>query len=410
MMRYTFIFLLLLSSLLSQTTKEQAKKLKTHWGIKKKFHSVLNEDSISLSFPGYIIGVEKASRKKLGLKKLDDIKPFLNYDSEQLNAEEKKFLVKRINDSKIQFVSHIVKFAKDDNAPNLHKKIIYNVYQNTDELQTSQVFKSGWDSILSLKEQLAVYIEKHQITHVFLCALGWNTPQQKALKNLNTLFSKVYEKASRKSNYLFIGITWPSKWGIPGISYQNKKQDAEEVGLLYANSLLHNVLLPLKKVFKFRVVLIGHSFGARLLARGLFSAHFLSQNMAKNRGKIDLFIGLQAALDIKYFLEDGEYHSFRAHAKKFVFTWSTSDKKMNAWSFTARNRFLGTKRAFSVAKDHENFVLGSVNQHGQISPQENSSKILLVDAKKIISHHSDVFNHHVAEFVSQLVKIYCKSQ
>ncbi len=91
---------------------------------------------------------------------------------------------------------------------------------------------------------------------------------------------------------LVIGFTWPSVWfGIENnwlkkntafiSSYFTKQDDADEIGFTIANWVIHNVVLKAKDEVKEyceskgkgdlspEVITIGHSMGARILARAI---------------------------------------------------------------------------------------------------------------------------------------------
>jgi hypothetical protein len=140
---------------------------------------------------------------------------------------------------------------------------------------------------------------------------------------------------------LFIGISWPSEWRskflggfISSLSYSVKADDADEVGILWVNRILWNILVPLKKERNIPLILIGHSFGARVITRAIFSHGLIDpekinkespETRQKSTYDIDLAIGLQGAFSINRFIpgegeEGSPYRTFstNTYVKKFV--------------------------------------------------------------------------------------------
>jgi len=116
-------------------------------------------------------------------------------------------------------------------------------------------------------------------THVLVLVMGWNTAQDEAIRNFNDMVGNLVEAAKEGPGSpqtafrpLLIGISWPSYWYhslINGFSYLNKANDADELGISWIN-LLVNRELPRameKAHVKVPVVMIGHSFGARVVTR-----------------------------------------------------------------------------------------------------------------------------------------------
>jgi pimeloyl-ACP methyl ester carboxylesterase len=88
-----------------------------------------------------------------------------------------------------------------------------------------------------------------------------------------------------------IGVTWPSLWALSDwsvvptalvrlLSFENKADDAEEVGATWLRDVISYAALPARKAARAvmqeraeakaaRVVLVGHSFGARALVAAL---------------------------------------------------------------------------------------------------------------------------------------------
>jgi hypothetical protein len=172
-------------------------------------------------------------------------------------------------------------------------------------------------------------------------SMGWNTDQQEALRNYNSLlYLMLQERKDRPFRPLFIGISWPSEWNwtfFEGmgrlLSYWNKANDADEVGMVWISQLLREVLLPVKREEQkngrtLPIVMVGHSFGARAITSGVFG--YPGRSTANHTADdVDLVIGLQGAFSAKRFLPssgEGEpYLEYKDYARKFVYTWSRHD-------------------------------------------------------------------------------------
>lgn len=120
-------------------------------------------------------------------------------------------------------------------------------------------------------------------------------------------------------------------WRVPLVSYHNKTHDADEIGLTWMNHLVHRVLLPIKSDEGVPIVLVGHSLGARLLSRALFSGSLLKEEPPDE--EVDLFIGLQSAFSMNRSLPErrsgNEGAPYRDHARRstrIALVWSRNDK------------------------------------------------------------------------------------
>jgi hypothetical protein len=184
--------------------------------------------------------------------------------------------------------------------------------------------------------------------------------EQDTIIQLNRyLLEILYPEAPNKKVYLknkpfrplFVGLSWPSGqrfgsvWWLIGdlrksMSYIPKAKDADEIGVVWANRVLWDILVPLKKIKKIPLILIGHSLGARIVTRAVFSQGIFDVSVGRGQPEIswdndydiDLVIGLQGAFSINRFIqregkEGSPYSDFkeRHSVKKFIFTWSKND-------------------------------------------------------------------------------------
>ncbi len=253
------------------------------------FHSVLYyPGAISLNFQGYIVGIEKSPVNRIAPSSED----ILVCDKEK-DGLNQKAAYKEVVDQKILFISHIV---KDVNAPfGIGNCLLYNAYFQPDDNETKQLvetckeighpvpispkhaYKKSWDALETLRKSIEKRLRTGSYTHIIVITMGWNTVQEEAVRNFNTIIKNIKKAADSQGkpfNPLVIGVTWPSQWQSAwlgplyrALSFPVKAYDADELGLTWLGVLLHDTLpRALNGVDngkKIPVVIIGHSFGAR---------------------------------------------------------------------------------------------------------------------------------------------------
>lgn len=209
--------------------------------------------------------------------------------------------------------------------------------------------------------------------------------QDTILKLNRYLLEILYPETPNKKVYLenkpfrplFVGVSWPSGlrfgsvWWLIGdlrksLSYIPKAKDADEIGVVWANRVLWDILVPLKKTKKIPLILIGHSLGARIVTGAVFSRGIFDVSVGKGQPEIswdndydiDLVIGLQGAFSVNRFIpgegkEGSPYSDFkeRHSVNKFIFTWSKNDwANPVAYWFTGEEHMGGI---YGYAKSYE---------------------------------------------------------
>lgn len=112
-MRYGSILLLLvLADLAVAVDRPQIRNLETELGtngrLAGEFHQLVEDKyGFGLLFPGYIVGVEKAVRHKIGVVSSAKIDEKIRLNS--VSILERMHLTNWLNDPKRTFISHIVK-------------------------------------------------------------------------------------------------------------------------------------------------------------------------------------------------------------------------------------------------------------------------------------------------------------
>lgn len=413
------------------------------------FHRVAEQDGgLGLKFPGYIIGIEKAPREKIGWYEI--------LNEEELGKKNKEYIKnvrKILKGPKRTFISHIVEYSLENKGgciPNIKEDFIFNAYDKCICEHPEGIYSQGIEALREFKKEIVEDFEDKKRsetghTHIFLYSMGWNTDQQESLRNYNSLLSLLIKgyKGEKPFRPLFIGISWPSEWRwkyfgdfVRLLSYGNKADDADEVGMFWVNIILRDILVPMKKTKNIPLILIGHSFGARVVTRAVFSNGLANIKIDNKSAEpltddIDLVIGLQGAFSINRFIpeeskEGSPYSEFSRYAKKFVFTWSEHDfaNPMSRWITGAENvgGIYGYKRSLEFDKfDHftinvnDNLMCSYDFDYDGIKEKQEWSqsfsrpeKISIVDASNLIRNnpydkggyaHSDIYTPGIARFI-----------
>lgn len=421
------------------------------WG----FHRVVEDPhGLGFKFPGFLVGVEKASRNRLGVVDTGRTAPVpISYAPPGSNAEERRVLRRVLNDPERTFVSHMVAYdIRGGAVPYIQPTFVHNAYARS----AAAISYHGWesygrageypfynpaaspyaDSWTALDKLGAAVRERLQaarsggspVSHVIVASMGWNTTELEAIRNYNSIFGNLLaqDAASARSALaapIVVGLSWPSRWDVPGVSYPNKADDADEVGFLWVNYLINHVLMPLKREFGFRTVVVGHSFGARLTTRGVFSGPVLG--VLAPQEKVDLVVGLQGAFSANRFiperavgLEGAPYARYRDWANQVVLTWSPFDRANPAADIaTGANNVGGTPGYRRTLQYPAHFQQVSWREAGDWLPvpRERDGRILMVDASDLVrfgtyekggSAHSDIYHAAMGRFLLDLIRAY----
>ncbi len=397
------------------------KALGTDSQLNWSYHRLVEDpDGFGLRFPGFIIGIEKSKREIVGVPpaSLDRV------NSSRLGPDVAEKLEEYLDDGKRTFISHIVETrpisSKMDNC------YIYNVYplegtgrriedEACDVYQApgspANLYGPSFDALDALGKRMKQEVDAagpgNPYTHVLFLSMGWHTPQQEALRNYNSLVAKLHGAARAEGKPfrpLFVGLTWPSTWRnrfyFPKVlSYFNKAHDADEVGFIWGNYLLHEVLLPLKKETGLPVTVLGHSFGARIVSRALFSGQALGDRDPPNLSdlpEVDLFVALQGAFSANRFLperkkgrEGAPYRDHKGRDTLTVLTWSQFDQGNPVANRITSANHVGGSPGYERATDeryehHFQHVAWDENGNLPSDLELEEGKILYIDAKEVV--------------------------
>ena len=427
------------------------------WNL-STFHRVLDGDKgLSFHFPGFLVGVEKAKKEKIGFNRTQ-----IPLDTSKLDGVDNQAVVKGyLDDPKGTFISHLVEYLMKPVAwgelQRIEEDIFLNAYKGNSE--PAKAFVAGLKAVRKSMEpsdrsSLAARIgqnlaqardEKRPYTHILLYAMGWNTDEQETIRNINSLVTHLDEQRPTMQTFkpLIVAVAWPSEWSWPIcdfcgklVSYPVKTDDADEVGLIWANLILRNILVPAKHTYGIPLILIGHSFGARLLTRAAMSAKVITSD-AVRPDDIDLIVGLQGAFSVNRFIpesvakgggrEGAPYEDFANIARNFVFTWSRHDRANPAAAWITGAKHIGGEAGERRSKDFPDIFAHFIIEESEpcrchpikidpIDPNEkrwkdefaDQKRIIMVDASAIVkfeSHghagkaHNDVYTPEIAQLI-----------
>jgi hypothetical protein len=439
---------------------------------------VTDPDRARVKFPAFVLGIEKARRDLIGCppdRGLD-----LSRAPEAVRDQIHRTFHETPLATDCLFVSHIAEFVSTSDPAVFAPILRYDAYRETDPPDPREVFTSGRRATLALGGRLEeIAVERaargRPISHLIVFAIGWHTPQAKMLREMDELFGSISAAGSGDDRFspLFFGISWPSfsdeiaeniKTGAetlvglanprldrsdPGdrapaeldpagktgklarlldrrkiadavgfLGYPTISKDADEVGMVPVSTLVNQVLVPFRDKIPGRppVVVIGHSFGARVASWTPFTAPLLPpvDGLADTAGP-DLVIGLQGAFPAARFDATVKHHrpyvegaSFADHgAFRTVFAYTCAPDKVlrHARVFDVT---IGDSRTFerARAKDVPAFSTCEVVD-GKLAgaPLDPSSRtVFLIDATEIIRRHNDVRNETVGRLIWTLMK------
>ena len=301
-------------------------------------------------------------------------------------------------------------------------------------------------------EDLEKRLRENAYTHVFVACTGWNTQAWESMVNYSDWQDACTEAMGQAPfKPLFIGLTWVSDLDI-GIleptSVINKGHDADEIGVTWANVIVNYLLPKALSVLEKKPVYIvmGHSFGARLLTRALNSSRYLADGLRRGipqLPKADLMISLEGAFSVCRYIEgeslrDGGPYEAHYHERcsRYLLVGSKHDMAIqraprSLWEKVAGDGFeygvyAGDPRAFEkfqAANERRRASGGAalasfakfvaqLSADGEVScrpePATSMAEINFYDCSAIIRHrlpmtrggaHSDVYSQELAHAI-----------
>jgi len=409
--------------------------LDTGGPITSLFHSSLYYPSEqALQYDGYMIGIEKSPREAISVP--SDILIAAPQSVGMSDAQAKD----KLNDGKLLYVSHIIE-SKASTAAQLGNWQAncthYNLYEFQEKPQliakcpdapahtymAKTAFASSWGALAGLRENLKTKADRKRYSHLLVIVMGWNTPQDEAVRNFNSIVNSMAAAAPAGFRPLVIGVTWPSMWASAWIdpvfkvvSFPYKAADADELGLTWLGVLLHDTVQPARDN-GLPVVVIGHSFGSRAASLAACAGPAIYQSQPLARKPLDHLINLQGAfLSRRLFSEDDKGLHFPErcpNVRNIILTASAYDTAIDIpfWG-----TYAGDERSFAryCKGDDRKLKCASANAAGELTnyPGNPASHILYVDASMLIREkaygtgggaHSDIYRKEHGTLLHKLI-------
>ena len=396
--------------------------------ITRLFHASLYYPSeIRLQHDGFLVGIEKSERARIvgGV----DIPIAGAADS----GLDKGAAQRLLDDGKVLFVSHILQVG-DRTEPVC---AIYNAYafQEAPQLVVPcsggpaadspiRAYRNSWDALQRLRAALDVRLaDPTRYSHVLVITMGWNTDQEEAVRNFNSLTNAAVEAAAPGFKPLVIGVTWPSKWISAWLdpvfklaSFPNKAHDADELGVTWLGVLLHDTLTP-ARTRGIPIIAIGHSFGSRAMSVAACVGPVIYRDAPLVRARIDHLVNWQGAFKSDRLFGDGSDGFFYPHqcpaVGNLVLTASSHDEavKKPFWGVYA-----GEIKSYVTTCTDQKARCERADATGVLSPARGlqNSSVLYVDASDLIREnafgtgggaHSDIYGTEHARMMLQATGI-----
>jgi hypothetical protein len=425
--------------------EEAERVLGTGGPINRSFHELVKpSEAFGLRHEAYLIGIEKANRRKLGLGEGpdDDSGPVNLQHGTALHQETREQLRRVLSDPRRLFVSHLVRYDADAGSP----RFLFNAYCRVEAARdylgtrcpdsgrsTRNDYLASFAALDALGDDLSARLREARqagrpYTHLLVLAMGWNTDQRETVEGYNQLLDGLRSEA-KDPGYrpLAIGVTWPSGWKnliLVPFSYGTKAKDADEAGAVWLNYLANRTLprALARESPAPHLVLIGHSFGARLLTRAVFSHALLApQDRMKLERPPALVVALQGAFSANRFLaertkgrEGAPYSTYREVGAHFALTWSRRDKANPVANFVSNANQVGGKPGYERARRHRNHfrlleavpTLDTVVLEPEAEPASISDegRIAMIDASRFVTNHGDIHKPEMSRLLWRLIR------
>jgi hypothetical protein len=389
---------------------------------------------LMLNVPVFVLGIEKPREKTPA--HFEGEKKCLGRDfslDALRNSSPKSYKTacQVMNDPRPLLLTHIVEFQAGIQSGVLSKPCYhFNVYQSGErcpQIEPTEVmsktrgydYSMAVDSINSLKSRIDEVLAKEKISHVFLMSTGWNTQQDESLYNYLDWVDVISKAAGKPFNPLVVAITWESGWDrfFRPAGVVTKGNDADEIGLTWVNRLLHDVLVPASAKSSTPLVLIGHSYGTRVLGTALFRPDVIKPLVPRTQHPPLAFIALQPAFPIQRFDNDlGAEPLFFAEqrpAASVVMTASVHDSANG--KIKGRGMYAGGSSAIKwVSNGNNRFDFATADDQGHVSLPKVAPKQsgVLIDASAMVNcqmpqtggdAHSDVFDLAAGQLIWDVI-------
>lgn len=400
---------------------EAERTLDTHGPITSLFHSNLYYPSEqNLQHDGYIIGIEKSPREVISVPADLQISAMDDAGLSIGKARDK------LNDGKLLYISHIIESGANC--------AVYNLYEI--QLEPPQIiskcvdaalippasktaFRDSWAALDHLKAKIKQKTTSGKYSHILVIVMGWNTAQQVAVRNFNSIVNSLKHKAPPGFSPLVIGVTWPSMWANPWLdpifkvaSFPSKAADADELGLGWLGVLLHDTVQPAREQ-KLPVMVVGHSFGSRAASMAACVGPIIHRGTPLPRARLEHLINLQGAfLSTRMFGGDDKGIHFPERCPNVANVVLTASEFDTANNLPFWGVYAGDDRSYkdNCAGAERKLKCASADARGAIHylPGNPPSHILYVDATALIREnaygtgggaHSDIYRNEHGAFL-----------
>ena len=374
-----------------------------------------------------MVGIEKGEPANI-------LQPGETLTFEQPNSTDKAVKLQQaaVHDGKIMFVSHIIR----DQPPGVTKRncTLFDAYYRSGraaesvrdcnsssihppEIAHKEAYRSGWRAMNTLQHALSADIASHTYTHIVVVVMGWNTVQEEAVRNINSIIRGIKHASEGDTgafNPLVIGVTWPSQWNSPWLdpivkvtSFGTKAADADEVGLTWLGVLLGNTIPQANKSASrsLPVIAIGHSFGARAVTTAVCDGPVIAETprTQSSNQMVDLLIDYQGAFLTKRLLEKGPDGASRDKCPRARYIALTSSKHDEAVTSARWGAYAGTAKSFTEYCASVSSLINCVTADAQgktAPPLTSSRRITYINSDALITYnafytgggaHSDIY-------------------
>lgn len=435
------ILLLTASAAISADRQLQAaeKLLNTDGPIAMQFHSALYyPNEITLLHDGFLVGIEKAEMNLITKKGSGDLRMKHIDDAGLRDVKDSE---KLLRDHKIMFVSHVLSRYSGKTCD------LYNAYRSlaptashefdpscpapaTTLSSRDKAYEQSWSALDSLKTALKDSLSHGEYDDIVVITMGWNTPQDEAIRNINTLTRNLTTAMREAGKYsykpLLIGVTWPSQWtnvwvdpAIRIASFPTKAEDADQVGLTWLAALLHETIPDAQRLAnsKLKVIAIGHSFGSRAISTAAcVGPAIYNTDKTRERVKIPVVINLEGAFKVRrVFATDQKrllYPGHCANVGKYVMTASSHDK---ANGYAKWGAYIGEASSYksTCESDPRNADLDCVVANAAGGNVDSPKRLVYVLADDLIYEnayltgggaHSDIFRKEHGQMIANVIR------
>lgn len=293
------------------------------------------------------------------------------------------------------------------------KAFTYNIYQGGTVRwdKPYNLYTASREELDRLRQVLDNRLGAQRYTHVVLMSTGWNNQQDKSLFHYNNWLTSIQAAAQEKGeNFrpLYVAITWPSFVRRPLLvpvfekveytlgDFYLAQNNADELGMTHVNYLLWEVLVRLSEEHAVPLVLMGHSFGSRLLARASHSATYRGLPADSTNGEIDYFLNFQGAYRLSRHTGCGRGADDSIFAvanpwKQHIFTTSVHDGSIKSGRLMT-GLFMGHPSVVQKVAEKQHYVFYRPDATGALPASTATEANIVLDCSAIINHHQDVTN------------------